>query len=70
MSRPWSSSYRTEIAEPHSSSDYRWTSSLDTPIAPVDQATRDFVAPLVEHAALTLALNEARLCSEASSFYR
>jgi MFS transporter, DHA2 family, multidrug resistance protein len=31
------------------------------PIGPVDQATRDFVAPLVEQAALTLALNEAWL---------
>ena len=31
------------------------------PIGPVDQATRDLVAPLVEHAGLTLALNEAWL---------
>jgi MFS transporter, DHA2 family, multidrug resistance protein len=31
------------------------------PIGPVDQATRDLIAPLVEHAGLTLALNEAWL---------
>jgi DHA2 family multidrug resistance protein len=31
------------------------------PVGPVDQATRDLVAPLVEHAGLTLALNEAWL---------
>jgi DHA2 family multidrug resistance protein len=31
------------------------------PMGPVDQATRDLVAPLVEHAGLTLALNEAWL---------
>ncbi|HEV2300264.1 MAG TPA: DHA2 family efflux MFS transporter permease subunit [Stellaceae bacterium] len=31
------------------------------PIGPVDQATRDLVAPLVEHAGLTLSLNEAWL---------
>ncbi len=31
------------------------------PIGPVDQATRDFVAPLVERAGLTLAINEAWL---------
>jgi DHA2 family multidrug resistance protein len=31
------------------------------PIGPIDEATRDFVAPLVEHAGLTLALNEAWL---------
>ena len=31
------------------------------PIGPVDQATRDLVAPLVEHAALTQVLNEAWL---------
>jgi DHA2 family multidrug resistance protein len=31
------------------------------PIAPIDAATRDLVAPLVEHAGLTLALNEAWL---------
>src|SRR5947207_11904774 len=31
------------------------------PIGPVDEATRDLVAPLVEHAGLTLALNEAWL---------
>ena len=31
------------------------------PLGPVDQATRDFVAPLVERAALTMVLNEAWL---------
>ena len=31
------------------------------PIGPPDQATRDLIAPLVEHAGLTLALNEAWL---------
>jgi DHA2 family multidrug resistance protein len=31
------------------------------PIGPVDEATRDLVAPLVEHAGLTMALNEAWL---------
>ena len=31
------------------------------PLGPVDQATRDLVAPLIEHAGLTLALNEAWL---------
>jgi DHA2 family multidrug resistance protein len=31
------------------------------PVGPVDQATRDLIAPLVEHAGLTLALNEAWL---------
>jgi DHA2 family multidrug resistance protein len=31
------------------------------PVGPVDQATRDLVAPLVERAGLTLALNEAWL---------
>ena len=31
------------------------------PVGPVDEATRDLVAPLVEHAGLTLALNEAWL---------
>ncbi|HEY4469678.1 MAG TPA: hypothetical protein VGN21_00825, partial [Stellaceae bacterium] len=31
------------------------------PIGPVDDATRDLVAPLVEHAGLTMALNEAWL---------
>src|SRR3954470_17170401 len=34
---------------------------IGRPVGPVDQATRDFVAPLVEHAGLTLALNEAWL---------
>jgi DHA2 family multidrug resistance protein len=31
------------------------------PVGPIDDATRDLVAPLVEHAGLTLALNEAWL---------
>ena len=31
------------------------------PMGPVDQATRDLIAPLVERAGLTLALNEAWL---------
>jgi len=31
------------------------------PVGPVDQGTRDLIAPLVEHAGLTLALNEAWL---------
>jgi DHA2 family multidrug resistance protein len=31
------------------------------PLGPVDQATRDLVAPMVENAGLTLALNEAWL---------
>jgi DHA2 family multidrug resistance protein len=31
------------------------------PVGPVDEATRDLVAPLVEHAGLTMALNEAWL---------
>jgi len=34
---------------------------IGKPVSPVDQATRDLVAPLVEHAGLTLALNEAWL---------
>ncbi len=34
---------------------------IGRPVGPVDQATRDFVAPLVERAGLTLALNEAWL---------
>ena len=34
---------------------------LGQPIGPIDQETRDLVAPLVEHAGLTLALNEAWL---------
>jgi len=31
------------------------------PLGPIDEATRDLVAPLVEHAGLTIALNEAWL---------
>jgi len=31
------------------------------PVGPIDQATRDLVGPLVEHAGLTMALNEAWL---------
>jgi DHA2 family multidrug resistance protein len=31
------------------------------PVGPIDDATRDLVAPLVEHAGLTIALNEAWL---------
>ena len=34
---------------------------IGQPIGPIDEQTRDLIAPLVEHAGLTIALNEAWL---------